>query len=150
MDAEIIPILLLVAFITLIWFCGEMSRWVDDDRNQELGIKKATSSYMGAPMRKKFKGFDLTEDEERKKKHEAEKKKKRKEKKQTKGGPAVPGLNMGGIPGFNDIPGQPLIDITPRDPDGTPRLLSARELAESASSHTPAAMPYSCGSCRCV
>lgn len=131
MAAEETVLGILLAFIiTLIWACGEMARLANEDTMEELGLKKtASKNYMGAPMRKKYTGFDLE-------KEKAEKKeRKRKKHEKQKGQGAVPGLDMGSVPGLNSILGGGMIELTPRDAQGTPRLLSARELQESAPSY---------------
>ena len=124
---------LFATFVTLIWFCGEMAAWADEEDKRERGvlIKRTESSFA---VRKKFTGFDLAKDKERKEKAKREKKEKAKAH-WGKVKVTVPSLDTA------SLEGGAAIDLTPADASGTPRLLSARELQESASSGFP---PASC------
>jgi hypothetical protein len=113
-----------VSLLACICICGELATWVKEDDDKTKGFKKTTSkkTYMGAPMRMTFSGFDLPE-----------KKRRAREMAHLD----MPGLDLSG--GHGMLPGATMADInlTPRDADGTPRLMSARELAESAHPHPP-------------
>lgn len=106
-----------VSLLACICICGELATWVKEDDDKTKGFKKTTSkkTYMGAPMRMTFSGFDLPE-----------KKRRAREMAHLD----MPGLDLSG--GHGMLPGATMADInlTPRDADGTPRLMSARELAE--------------------
>jgi hypothetical protein len=70
-----------VSLLACICICGELATWVKEDDDKTKGFKKTTSkkTYMGAPMRMTFSGFDLPEKKRRARKRGPEKKRRKRE-----------------------------------------------------------------------
>ena len=113
-----------VAIVLVICLCGELANWVQEDDDRITGKKvQSNKSYLGAPMRKQFKTFDI----------ESKKKKQRvvAYDDDDDGDDDATSLGRGRL---DATAGALEVNLTPCGEDGTARLMSAEQLAAGACS----------------
>ena len=124
-----------VGIVLVICLCGELADWVRDDDDRISGKKvQSNKSYMGAPMRKQFKTFDVESKKKKKKRMMA----------------SYDGDGGGGddddtsldIGRLGVVAGAPEVNLTPHGEDGTPQLMSAEQLDAGACSVRPQSLRH--------
>lgn len=113
-----------IGIVAAICLCGELARCVEEDddaekrrlRGQNLQ-RTRTSTYLGAPVRLRFEGFDIESTKTRGPREEAHL-------------DDLPPLDTSEV----SLPGSDMtINLTPRDNQGNEKLVTSAELTESAS-----------------
>ena len=132
---EWVSALIGVGIVLAICLCGELADWVREDDDRISGKKvQSNKSYMGAPMRKQFKTFDVESKKKKKKRMMASY--------DGDGGDDDDDDTSLDIGRLGVVAGAPEVNLTPRGEDGTLQLMSAEQLDAGACSLRPQSLRH--------